>query len=77
MKDGEKFNGADREFLLAWCKEIESANHHDYYIFGHRHLPLTLPVGNNSTYINLGEWVHFSPYAVYDGNALILNSFEA
>lgn len=77
MKEGEKFNGPEREFLLTWCKETETISHHDYYVFGHRHLPLTLPVGQNSTYINLGEWVHFSPYAVYDGRTLKLNTFEA
>jgi UDP-2,3-diacylglucosamine hydrolase len=76
MKEGEHFNGPEREFLLTWCKEMEHVRHHDYYLFGHRHLPLTLPVGNKSTYINLGEWVHFSPYAVYDGQILKLNSFE-
>ena len=76
QKQEEKFKGEDREFLLAWCREQESKNHHDYYIFGHRHLPLDLTAGNNSRYINLGEWVHFSPFAVFDGNNLELKHFE-
>jgi len=75
MKLEEKFQGEDREFLLTWCKETEKKIHHDYYIFGHRHLVLDLKVGDNSRYINLGEWVHFSPYAVYDGMNLELKSF--
>lgn len=75
MKKEEKFQGEDREFILAWCKDVERNNHHDYYVFGHRHLPLDLKVSENSRYINLGEWVHFSPYAEYDGNKLTLNSF--
>ena len=76
MKLEEKFQGEEREFLLAWCKEMEKHSHHDYYIFGHRHLPLDLKVGDNSRYINLGEWVHFSPFATFDGNKLELKSFE-
>ena len=68
MKLEEKFQGEDREFLLAWCNDVEKQKHHDYYIFGHRHLPLDLKVGESSRYINLAEWVHFSYYAEFDGN---------
>lgn len=76
MKLEEKFQGEDREFIFSWCKDIEKATHHDYYIFGHRHLPLDMKVAEGSRYINLGEWVHFSPYAVYDGATLELKSYE-
>ncbi|MCS6974905.1 MAG: UDP-2,3-diacylglucosamine diphosphatase [Cyclobacteriaceae bacterium] len=72
----EKFEGEDKEFLLQYCRETEQHTHHDFYIFGHRHLPLDLPVGESSRYINLGEWVHFSTYAVYDGITVQLLSFE-
>ncbi len=72
----EKFKGEEKEFLLQYCRETEQHTHHDFYIFGHRHLPLDLPVGTNSRYINLGEWVHFSTYAVYDGTTVKLLSFE-
>ena len=77
MKKGEEFKGDEREFLLAYCKEVEARTHHDYYIFGHRHLPLDLSVGATARYINLGEWVHFSTYAVFDGTNLELKKFEA
>jgi UDP-2,3-diacylglucosamine hydrolase len=76
MKLEEKFQGEEREFLLAWCQETEKSSHHDYYIFGHRHLPLNLKVGGNSRYLNLGEWVHFSPYVEFDGQKLELKTFE-
>lgn len=72
----EKFKGEAHEFLLQYCRTTEQQNHHDFYIFGHRHLPLDLPVGENSRYINLGEWVHFSTYAVYDGKTVQLLSFD-
>lgn len=72
----EKFNDEKNEFLLTWCADMEKKQHFDYYIFGHRHLPLDLPVGPASRYINLGEWVNFSPYAVYDGKSVKLLSFE-
>jgi UDP-2,3-diacylglucosamine hydrolase len=72
----EKFNGEENEFLLAYCKELEKEEHHDFYIFGHRHLPLDLMVGPHSRYINLGEWVNFNTYAVLDGQSLELKTFS-
>jgi len=62
----EKFLG-EKERIWIYTKEIESKEHHDFYIFGHRHLVLDLPVGKLSRYINLGEWVTSSHYASYDG----------
>jgi UDP-2,3-diacylglucosamine hydrolase len=75
IKREEKFQGEENEFLLTYCKELEKINHHDFYIFGHRHLPLDLKVSENSRYINLGEWVHFNTYAVYDGAQINLKAF--
>ena len=76
MKLEEKFEGEEKEFLLTYCRELEKSQHHDFYIFGHRHLPLDLAVGSNSRYINTGEWVHFNSYAVYDGKNVALKTFE-
>ncbi|MBX2964063.1 MAG: UDP-2,3-diacylglucosamine diphosphatase [Cyclobacteriaceae bacterium] len=76
-KREEKFEGEENEFLLTYCKELEKSVHHDFYIFGHRHLPLDLKVGENSRYINLGEWVHFNTYAVYDGKTVELKTYQA
>jgi len=75
IKREEKFQGEENEFLLTYCKELEKTNHHDFYIFGHRHLPLDLKVSESSRYINLGEWVHFNTYAVYDGKQVSLKPF--
>ncbi|MBX9852288.1 MAG: UDP-2,3-diacylglucosamine diphosphatase [Cytophagaceae bacterium] len=74
-KKEDKFLGDD-EWLYIYCKEKEKEKHHDYYIFGHRHLPLDLKVGDHSRYINLGEWVNYYSYAVFDGGKLELKTFE-
>jgi UDP-2,3-diacylglucosamine hydrolase len=76
-KKEEKFYGEENEFLVAYCKEMERKIHHDYYVFGHRHLPLNLSVGEQSQYINLGEWVHFNTYAEYDGKTMELKTFTS
>lgn len=74
-KDEETFKG-DKEFLWQYCKDIEQKEHHDFYIFGHRHLPLNLEVGETSRYFNLGEWVNYDTYGVFDGDKFELLSFE-
>ena len=73
----EKFEGEENEFLLTYCRELEKSSHYDFYVFGHRHLPLDLKVGENSRYLNLGEWVHFNTYAEYDGQEFTLKTFSA
>lgn len=76
MKKEEKFKGEENEYLLTYCRELEKNNHYDFYVFGHRHLPLDLEVGKNSRYINLGEWVNFNTYGVYDGLSIKLETFK-
>jgi len=72
-----KFLGPENEWLFLYCQEVEARQHHDYYIFGHRHLPLDLPVTTDSRYINLGEWIHSNTYARFDGRELKLLTFNA
>ncbi|MBC6610539.1 UDP-2,3-diacylglucosamine diphosphatase [Hymenobacter sp. BT507] len=72
----EEVYQGDAEWLLQYCRELEPQHHHEYYIFGHRHLPLDVEVAPGSRYLNLGEWVNFCSYAVYDGENLVLRYFE-
>lgn len=74
-KKEEKSFG-DEEWLVKYCTEIEVKNHHDYYIFGHRHLPIRHKLNDKSTYINLGEWVNYNTYAVFDGESTKLKTYE-
>ena len=75
QKYDEAFLG-EGEWLWTYCRELEKQEHHDYYIFGHRHLPLDLEVGPNSRYVNLGEWIKHNTYAVFDGKKVELKEFK-
>lgn len=68
----EIFLGEDKELLVQYCKTYLKNEHIDYFVFGHRHLPLEIKVGENSTYINLGEWIKQNTFAVFDGATLQL-----
>ncbi|MCC7332013.1 MAG: UDP-2,3-diacylglucosamine diphosphatase [Flavobacteriales bacterium] len=72
----EKFLGEENEWLVIFSKEYLKKEHIDYFIFGHRHLPLEIKLNEKSTYINLGEWIKYNPYAVFDGNDLSLKYFK-
>lgn len=66
----------EQEWLVAFSREQISIKPYDYLIFGHRHLPLDIPLNSQSRYVNLGEWVNYFSYAVFDGNDLKLEYFE-
>jgi len=72
----KKFLGNENEWLFSFSKEEIKKRHVDYFIFGHRHLPLDLQVTENSRYINLGEWINYCTYAEFDGTNLSLKTFE-
>ncbi|TFV94419.1 UDP-2,3-diacylglucosamine diphosphatase [Algoriphagus kandeliae] len=76
MEKNENHFLGEGEWLWQYCKEIEQRKHHDYYIFGHRHLPLELEVGKKATYFNLGEWVSQFTYLEFDGEKPKLLTFE-
>jgi UDP-2,3-diacylglucosamine hydrolase len=68
--------GDDKEWLVQYCKEKLQEKPYDYFVFGHRHLPIEMSVGPRATYINLGEWVNYFTYAEFDGKSLHLKKFE-
>ena len=45
----------EQEWLVIFCRELLKTHFYDYLVFGHRHLPLNIPLNEKSTYINLGE----------------------
>ena len=71
------FLGEENEWLIIYCKEELQKEHTDYFIFGHRHLAMEIPLNENSKYINLGQWLNDNRYGVFDGKTLQLLTFEA
>jgi UDP-2,3-diacylglucosamine hydrolase len=69
-KHEDQYLGDDKEFLVQYCKTHLEKEHVDFFVFGHRHLTIDMMVGENSRYINLGDWLQFYTYAVYDGTQL-------
>lgn len=64
------------EWLYTYCKEYLKQESIDYFVFGHRHLPIEEKVNDSSVYINLGEWINYNTFAVFDGTVCSLKKFE-
>ena len=71
-----KFLGEENEWLVQYCKRKLESKHYDYFLFGHRHLPMEIEVGENSKYINLGDWIKYFTFGVFDGENVELKSFK-
>ena len=67
-----KFLGEDKEWLILYAKRKLETQHFDHFVFGHRHLPLEINLGEKSKYTNLGDWIQYFTYAVFDGTQLSL-----
>jgi UDP-2,3-diacylglucosamine hydrolase len=68
----EKFLGEDKEWLVIYAKQKLNEEHFDYFVFGHRHLPIDFQLGQTSRYVNLGDWIKYNSYAEFDGDTLHL-----
>ncbi|ULQ51225.1 UDP-2,3-diacylglucosamine diphosphatase [Flavihumibacter fluvii] len=72
----ERFLGEENEWLITYCKDVLQQKHYDYFIFGHRHLPIDFNLPKSSRYINLGDWLRYDSYAVFDGTSLQLQYYK-
>ena len=73
--DDAIFLGEDKEWLIIYSREVLKARHFDYFVFGHRHLPIDFLLNDTgSRYINLGDWIRYYTYAVLDGQQMTLLS---
>jgi UDP-2,3-diacylglucosamine hydrolase len=71
-----KFLGKENEWLYQYCLRKLEAKHYDYFVFGHRHLPLKIELNENSKYINLGDWIGYFTYGVFDGEKMELKVYK-
>ncbi|WZL90672.1 UDP-2,3-diacylglucosamine diphosphatase [Salinimicrobium sp. 3283s] len=71
-----QFLGEEKEWLIQYCRRKLETQHYDYFIFGHRHLPLDISLQEDATYMNLGDWINFYTYGVFDGKELQLKEWK-
>ena len=76
-EEEENWLGDEKEWLLTYSNKKVDEIPADYFIFGHRHLPIDYTLKNKkSRYINLGDWKHHYSYAEFDGKDIQIKFFE-
>lgn len=64
-----------REYLYEHVREMlgQQANPPHYILAGHRHTPCVSKLSPHTTYINIGDWLEYRTYAVFDGDNVTLH----
>ena len=76
--EDQKFLGEEKEFLIIYSKEKLKTEKIDYFVYGHRHLPMILDLKvneNQAKYVNLGDWISYFTYGVFDGDTFELKEY--
>ena len=66
----------EKEHLIQHCRSVLELENINFFVFGHRHLPMIYDLNAYSKYINLGDWIGYNSYAVFDGHKMELKTFE-
>lgn len=73
----DQWHGAEKEWLVQYAQEEFKKQDIDYFVFGHRHLPIDCTLRDGvSKYINLGDWLNYNSYGVFDGQHMEIRFFE-
>jgi len=76
-KESETFQGPEKEWLAQYAERKQSESYRDYYIFGHRHLPINYTLSDGKgKYVNLGDWLYHNTYAVLEEGVLTLKEYH-
>lgn len=70
------FLGEDKEWLAQYAKRKYNEKARDYFVFGHRHIPLDIAINDQARYINLGDWIMHYTYAEFSENTMALKKWE-
>jgi len=47
----------------------------DFFVFGHRHIPLQMPLNDKANLVILGDWMSHFTYAVFENGMLEIKTF--
>ncbi len=73
----QQFHGKEKEWLYIYAQNyLKKQPDINYFVFGHRHLPLEIPLNDHATYLNTGDWLTHFTYVEFDGRKMQLNKNE-
>jgi len=72
----EEFAGEEGELQILFAKETLKKDHYDFFIFGHRHIPYDIQLGEKARVINLGDWIYSFTYGQLDEKGFELKQYK-
>lgn len=75
-KKDAKFINNESEWLTQYCRKKLQSKDYNYFLFGHRHIPLDVELNSNSRYINLGDWINHFTFAEFNGKDVTLKKYK-
>ncbi len=72
----EDFAGEKKELQIVFAKQMLKKEHFDVFIFGHRHIPFDVQLGDKSRVVNLGDWIYSFTYGILNGSHFELKQYK-
>jgi UDP-2,3-diacylglucosamine hydrolase len=72
----DAYRGDDKEGLYLFAESVLKNEYFDYLVFGHRHILVERPIGKKSVFINLGDWINYFSYGIFDGEKFELKRYH-
>ncbi len=66
----KEYLGEENEDLIRYAISVLENDKIDYFIFGHRHLAMTVKLQSETEILFLGDWIKNGSYADWDGKTL-------
>ncbi len=60
----DQYLGDEKERLVQYCLDKLQKDKIDYFVFGHRHLPIEKELPGGAVYFNIGDWIRYDTYLV-------------
>jgi len=71
----ELYHGDDKERILLYARKKRKQTPYDYFIFGHRHLPIDKVLPEGGRYLNIGDWMYHFTYIEYNGREAAIHHY--
>ena len=71
-----EYKGEENEPLVVYSKNyLKSHPEINFFLYGHRHIELDLPLSDECRMLILGDWVDKFTFATFDGEQLVLQRY--
>lgn len=65
----------DHEYLVKYARKILETENINFFVFGHRHIPLQVSLNDTCMFTNIGDWLINFTYGEYDGEKIVIKKY--